>query len=124
VSAATIDPTTVTVDPDFAVAVTTSPEFNAWACLNCGVCTAVCPMEFDVLPRKLFRYAVLGMKEEVLAHTDTIFQCLLCRACEENCMAGVHIAGNVRFLRSYIGREVFGLNGHETKEKRHAAADR
>jgi heterodisulfide reductase subunit C len=114
----------VTIDPAFAADVATSPDFNAWSCLNCGVCTAVCPMGFDVLPRKLFRYAVLGMKDEILEHTDTIYQCLLCRACEENCMADVHIADNVRFLRVYIGREVFGLNGTKSKEKRHAAADR
>jgi len=59
--------------------------------------------------RRLFRYALLGDREEVLGHTETIFSCLLCRMCEANCPAGVHIAENVRTLRTYLNREVHGL---------------
>jgi heterodisulfide reductase subunit C len=29
--------------------------------------------------------------------------------CEENCPAGIHISENVRALRTYVGREVYGL---------------
>lgn len=97
------------VNPDFLEKVSTSKEFNATACMNCGVCSAVCPMEIDLLPRKLFRYAVLGLEEKVLDHTQVIYQCLLCKMCEVNCTADVHIAENVRFLRNYIGKEVYKL---------------
>ncbi len=112
------------VDMEFAEAVTTSDEFNAWACLNCGICSAVCPLAIDLMPRKLFRYAILGLKDEVLEETDTIFQCLLCKLCEENCTSNVHIVENVRFLRSYIGDEVFGLDTGRGREEHHAAAHR
>lgn len=97
------------VNPAFLEKVSTSEEFNATACMNCGVCSVVCPMEIELLPRKLFRYASLGLEDKVLEHTSTIYQCLLCKMCEVNCTADVHIADNVRFLRTYISKEVFKL---------------
>ena len=112
------------VDLTFAETVATSNGFDAWACLNCGVCSAVCPVGIDLLPRKLFRYAVLGLKEEVLGQTESVFQCLLCRLCEENCPGNVHIAENVRFLRGYIADEVFGLDAGRVQEERYVAAHR
>ena len=97
------------VNPDLVEAVTTSEEFDAAACMNCGVCSALCPMEIDILPRRIFRYALLGLEERVLDNTANIYSCLLCRMCEANCPAEVHIAQNVRFLRHYINKNVFKL---------------
>ncbi len=83
------------------------PEpFNANACINCGVCTAICPMGLNILPRELFRYVLLGLKDKVIENQETIFSCLLCKLCEVNCPADVHIAENVRILRGYINRNV------------------
>jgi heterodisulfide reductase subunit C len=76
--------------------------FDAEACMNCGVCTAACPLGLDVLPRRLFRYVVLGLEDRVRAETETVFSCLLCRLCEESCPAGVHITENVRTLRHHL----------------------
>ncbi len=112
------------VDLAFAETVAASNEFDAWACLNCGICSAVCPLGIDLMPRKVFRYAVLGLKEEVLEEAETIFQCLLCKLCEENCTANVHIAENVRFLRGYIDQEVYGLDAGRDKEEHYVAAHR
>jgi heterodisulfide reductase subunit C len=84
-------------------------RFNAAACMNCGVCTALCPMEIELLPRVLFRQVMLGMEERIVANTDAIFSCLLCKMCEINCPAGVPIAENVRLLRNRINATVFGL---------------
>jgi heterodisulfide reductase subunit C len=86
-------------------------SFNAYACMNCGVCTAVCPMEFDLLPRQLFRYVVMGVEEKVLENQQTIFSCLLCKMCEQNCPADVKIVENIRTLRNYIDKKYFGLAG-------------
>jgi heterodisulfide reductase subunit C len=97
------------VNPGLVEAVTTSEEFDAAACMNCGVCGALCPMEIDILPRRIFRYALLGLEERVLDNTASIYSCLLCRMCEANCPAEVHIAQNVRFLRQYINQNVFRL---------------
>jgi heterodisulfide reductase subunit C len=97
------------VKPGLAAEVGVHEEFNASACMNCGVCTAVCPMGIEVLPRRLFRYVLLGMEEQVVEETESIYSCLLCKMCEVNCPAGVHIAENVRSLRHHINRKVFGL---------------
>jgi heterodisulfide reductase subunit C len=97
------------VNPGFVDAVKQSEAFNASACMNCGVCSAVCPMGIELLPRKLFRYVLLGLEEKVLENTETIYSCLLCKMCEANCPARVHIAENVRFLRYYINKKVFKL---------------
>lgn len=84
-------------------------RFDAAACMNCGVCTALCPMEIGLLPRVLFRQVILGLEEKVMANTDTVFSCLLCRMCEVNCPAGVPIAENVRLLRNRINTTMYGL---------------
>ena len=97
------------VDPTFLDRLRLGGAFDARLCMNCGTCTALCPLGVELMPRRLFRYALLGNREEVLAHTETIFCCLLCRMCEANCPAGVHIAENVRALRTYLNREVHGL---------------
>jgi heterodisulfide reductase subunit C len=97
------------VAPDYAERVRAAGAFDAEACMNCGVCTAVCPLGLDVLPRRLFRYILLGMEERVRAETETVYSCLLCRLCEESCPAGVHITENVRTLRHHLNRSVFGM---------------
>jgi heterodisulfide reductase subunit C2 len=94
---------------DFSARVRTAGAFDAEACMNCGVCTAVCPLGLDVLPRRLFRYVELGLEDKVLAETETVYSCLLCRLCEESCPAGVHITENVRTLRHHLNRSVFGM---------------
>lgn len=98
------------VDTDFMDRMKLSGSFNAAACLNCGSCTALCPLGIEVLPRRLFRYVLMGARDRVLDSTDSIFSCLLCRMCEDNCPAGVHIAENVRSLRHYINRDVYGTS--------------
>ena len=56
---------TALVNPGLAAELARSDEFNADACMNCGVCSAICPMGVDVQPRKLFRYVLLGMEDQV-----------------------------------------------------------
>ncbi|MFZ5633791.1 MAG: 4Fe-4S dicluster domain-containing protein [Bacillota bacterium] len=97
------------VNPDFVDEVKRSEEFNASACMNCGVCSAVCHMGIELLPRKLFRYVLLGLKDKVLENMEAIYSCLLCKMCEANCPAKVHIAENVRSLRYYVNKKVFKI---------------
>ncbi len=77
-------------------------DFNAEACFHCGVCTALCPLGYELLPRKLFRQVMLGQEDKVKAQEATIYSCLLCKMCEANCPADVHIAENVRSLRRMV----------------------
>lgn len=83
--------------------------FNAEACFNCGTCTALCPLGYKILPRKLFQDVRLGREDKIRASIPQIFSCLLCRMCEENCPQGVHITENMRILRYMINRQEFGL---------------
>ena len=92
--------------PDLAERVRAAGSFDAEACMNCGVCTATCPLGLEVLPRRLFRYVLLGLEERVLEESETVWSCLLCRLCEESCPAGVHITENVRALRRHLNRTV------------------
>lgn len=95
--------------PDLAERVRAAGPFDAEACMNCGVCTAICPLGLDVLPRRLFRYVELGLEEKVVAEAETVYSCLLCRLCQETCPAGVHIADNVRTLRRHLNRSLYGM---------------
>jgi len=97
------------VDTEFLAQLHLGGDFDARLCMNCGTCTALCPLGLELMPRRLFRYALLGYRDEVLGPTEMIFSCLLGRMCEANCPAGVHIAENVRALRTYVNREVHGL---------------
>lgn len=94
------------VNPGFADYVKKSEAFNASACMNCGVCSAICPMGIELLPRKLFRYVLLGIEDKVVNNIEAIYSCLLCKMCEVNCPAQVHIAENVRCLRNYMNSKV------------------
>jgi heterodisulfide reductase subunit C2 len=84
-------------------------EFDASACMSCGICTAGCPMDAELSPRRLFRHVVLGLDDRLLAETERVYTCLLCRLCEETCPAGVPITENMRTLRAYLNRRAFGL---------------
>jgi len=56
------------------------------ACFNCGNCTAVCPLADNdaVFPRRLIRYAQLGMKERLAASKD-LWMCYYCGECSATC---------------------------------------
>lgn len=97
------------VSSELAARLKTDEEFNAEACFHCGTCTALCPLGYEILPRKLFREALLGLEDKVQSSIPQIYSCLLCRMCEENCPMEVHIAENIRRLRGWINREKFGL---------------
>jgi Fe-S oxidoreductase len=101
------------VNPDFARSMRLSDEFNAQACINCGNCTALCPIGLDPLPRTLFRHAIMGLEEKVAQNTETVFTCLLCKACEDKCPAGVKITESIRTMRSYFNRDVFPSKGEQ-----------
>ena len=55
------------VRPDLAAELHQLGDFDAEACMNCGVCTATCPLGIDVLPRRVLRDAVLGLDDRVRA---------------------------------------------------------
>ncbi len=97
------------VSSELAAKLKQAEEFNAEACYHCGTCTALCPLGYEIAPRKLFREVMLGLEDRLKESVPEIYSCLLCRMCEEYCPAGVHIAENMRYLRTHINRKEFGL---------------
>jgi ferredoxin len=59
---------------------------NIETCFNCGNCTAVCPLadEDANFPRRLIRYAQLGMKDRLAASKD-VWMCYFCGECSATC---------------------------------------
>ncbi|MDR2927423.1 MAG: 4Fe-4S dicluster domain-containing protein [Cytophagaceae bacterium] len=59
------------------------------ACMNCGVCTAICPAAgyFDYDPRKVCQEVQSGDDERIhsLLNSDTIWMCGQCLSCKTRC---------------------------------------
>jgi len=74
------------------------------ACMNCGVCTAICPAAefYDYDPRKIVDTVQSGDNEEIekLLKSDTIWYCGECMSCKTRCPRGNTPAQVVMSLRS------------------------
>lgn len=62
------------------------------ACMNCGVCTAICPAAefYDYDPRRICDAVQRGDEEEIerLLKSDTIWFCGQCLSCKTRCPRG------------------------------------
>jgi heterodisulfide reductase subunit C len=60
--------------------------FDISACFNCGNCTAICPLskEGEELPRKMIRYATVGLKDKLLSSAE-LWSCDYCGECTTTC---------------------------------------
>ncbi len=85
-------------------------ECAAAMCVECGKCTAVCPMaemypglSRDISPRGLVREALRGRD---FLDARALWCCTLCRACTRTCPAGVDCCALVERLRPLAARGV------------------
>ena len=76
----------VRVDPALLPQIKEYGAFDVDACFNCGNCTAVCPLSAGdaAFPRRIIRYAQVGLKEELLASKE-LWTCYGCGECSETC---------------------------------------
>jgi len=75
-------------------------ETHAYLCLECGKCTAVCPLARlnpAYSPRLTVERALWGGD---LAHDRLLWSCLTCEACSERCQSDVAYAEFIRYLRA------------------------
>jgi len=75
-------------------------ETHAYRCLDCGKCTAVCPLARlnpTYSPRLTVERALWGGD---LAHDRFLWSCLTCGACSERCQSDVAYAEFIRHLRT------------------------
>ncbi|HPR72601.1 MAG TPA: 4Fe-4S dicluster domain-containing protein [Bacteroidales bacterium] len=74
------------------------------ACMNCGVCTAICPAAefYDYDPRKIVELVQSGNNEEIegLLKSETIWYCGECMSCKTRCPRGNTPALVVMSLRT------------------------
>jgi nitrate reductase gamma subunit/ferredoxin len=72
------------------------------ACFNCGVCSATCPLSVDgaSFPRRMSRYAQLGLREKLLASPE-LWSCYGCSECTEKCPTQADPASFMAAARRY-----------------------
>ncbi len=77
---------------------------RAWACYDCGKCTATCPITragADYSPRKHVLETNLAHIEEIRAD-GSLAVCLTCSQCDERCPVEVDYTGLVQGLREMV----------------------
>jgi Fe-S oxidoreductase len=85
-------------------------ETKAWACYDCGKCTATCPITRSgaaYSPRRHVLATNLGDKDEITSD-DSLAACLTCSQCDSRCPAEVAYTELVMGLR-----ELSFSNGHQ-----------
>jgi heterodisulfide reductase subunit D len=82
-------------------------QTRAWACYDCGKCTATCPVTRaggECTPRKHILAANLRQPQEIV-HSKSLFNCLTCAQCDLRCPAQVAYTDLVQQLRALAYRE-------------------
>ncbi|NLY01950.1 MAG: 4Fe-4S dicluster domain-containing protein [Rhodopirellula sp.] len=74
------------VDPDLSREVAKFGAEDTQQCIHCGNCTAVCSLAGPdaVFPRKIIRYAQLGLRDKLLSSTEP-WLCYYCGECSQTC---------------------------------------
>ena len=77
---------TTRANPNFLFELQKYGPVKVESCFNCGNCTAVCPLssEGDSFPRRMIRYAELGMKDQLLSSKE-LWLCYHCGECSQTC---------------------------------------
>lgn len=91
-----------------AIMTETAKETRAWACYDCGKCTATCPIARaggEYSPRRHVLAANAGTGGADVAAGGTLFACLTCSQCDRRCPAQVGYTEMVRRMReeAYAG---------------------
>lgn len=80
---------------------------KAWACYDCGKCTASCPISRiggNYSPRRHVLATNLGQREDIITN-GTLSSCLTCSLCDQRCPAQVGYTRLVQQLRELSHRE-------------------
>jgi len=91
------------INPGFASELKEFGAINFNACYNCGNCTAVCSLSDadNSFPRKMIRYSVLGLEDEIQASVDP-WLCYYCGECSETCPKDANPGELMMSLRRYL----------------------
>ena len=101
-------------------------EDSLKACMNCGICTAICPAAefYDYDPRRICDTVQRGDEEQIekLLRSDTLWYCGQCMSCKPRCPRGNIPGAVINILRkvsqdmgyykeSHMGRQQVELMG-------------
>lgn len=91
------------IDTKFASEIEKFGGIDFTACYNCGNCTAVCPLveEDSSFPRRMLRYTVLGLKDDISESVDP-WLCYYCGDCSETCPRQSNPGEIMMALRRYL----------------------
>jgi len=93
---------TTRVDPNLLYELQEFGADSAEKCINCGNCTAICPLssDDDLFPRHIIRMAQLGLKDELLGSKE-LWLCYNCGECSETCPQQAEPANLMSAARNY-----------------------
>ncbi|MCB2186142.1 MAG: 4Fe-4S dicluster domain-containing protein [Deltaproteobacteria bacterium] len=76
---------------------------DANKCFHCGNCTATCPLSTpeNPFPRRLVRYAQLGLKEKIVTAPEP-WLCYYCGDCSDKCPRGADPGETMMVMRRYL----------------------
>lgn len=102
------------LDAQFAEEVKKAGGEKINLCIQCGTCTASCPMgrRTAFRTRQLIRRALLGFKDEVLSDKD-LWLCTTCYTCLERCPRGVDPTDVILALRTIAANNGKMLDKHK-----------
>lgn len=88
-------------------------------CIQCGVCSAVCPSgrRTAFRTREIMRKAVLGLKDEVLCSED-LWLCSTCFTCLERCPREIKVTDAIVVMRNMAVEEGYMLPQHRKASKK------
>ncbi len=84
----------------------TAKTTRAWACYDCGKCTATCPIAragSNYTPRR--HVLATNLRQREIIDNGSLFDCLTCSLCDQRCPADVGYSDLVRKLRELAYRE-------------------
>ena len=73
------------------------------SCIQCGTCTASCPVAFksELSPREILRMVLIGESGEIL-RPEVLYYCSACYSCAVRCPMGIRLTELVNLLRDIM----------------------
>ena len=93
----------VKVDPNLMKELEEFGLKDAIKCMQCGNCTAVCPLstQDNTFPRKLIKYAQMGLDDKILKSPEP-WLCYYCGDCSDTCPRGADPGEAMMVMRRYL----------------------
>ena len=95
-----------TYDAEFVQKLEEISGENFHKCMQCGTCTAACPMEekMEESPRRIILLSHWGLKEKV-TESNTVWLCATCQTCQAMCPRGIDLTKVMEAIRQLALRE-------------------